>query len=392
MSDPQPSPQSLARSASDTESASATASVDETLRQVIDAAGNTVGEVPDVPREDLRALHRHMLRMRLLDQRMLSLQRQGRIGFYGMATGQEASITGSAYPLKATDWIFHALRETGVCLWRGTTFRELVCQLIGNSGDVLIGRQMPMHFSDRRVNSVAWSSVIGTQLPQAVGAAWAAKLQKRDDVCVGYIGDGGTSIGDFHAAMNFAAVYRVPCVIFCQNNQWAISVPLSQQTASSSIAIKAVAYGMPGIRVDGNDLLAVIAAMREAVDRARSGGGPTLIESVTFRIGGHSSSDDPTRYRSAELVQQWEQRDPVVRMERWLRAQGLLTDEDLASWTTETNDEISAAIKDAEALPPPALETMFTDVYKEMPPHIAEQMRYCLAMGEGQKFEGAFPL
>jgi len=365
---------------------------DETTRQVLDHDGKVVGAVPDVPDDDLRALHRHMVRMRLLDQRMLSLQRQGRIGFYGMATGQEASITGSAYPLRPTDWIFHALRETGVCLWRGTTVQELVCQLMGNSGDVLIGRQMPMHFSDRRVNSVAWSSVIGTQLPQAVGAAWAAKLQHRDDVCVGYIGDGGTSVGDFHAAMNFAAVYRVPCVIWCQNNQWAISVPLSAQTASSSIAIKAVAYGMPGIRVDGNDLLAVIAAMREAADRARSGGGPTFVEAVTFRMGGHSSSDDPTRYRPAELVQYWEQRDPLVRFERWLRDRGLLTDADLETWTTAFNDEISAAIQAAEALPPPSLETMFTDVYKDVPPHLAEQRDYALAMGEGRKFEGAFPL
>jgi pyruvate dehydrogenase E1 component alpha subunit len=267
-----------------------------------------------------------------------------------------------------------------------------VCQLIGNSGDVLIGRQMPMHFSDRRVKSVAWSSVIGTQLPQAVGAAWAAKLQRRDDVCVGYIGDGGTSTGDFHAAMNFAAVFRVPCVIFCQNNQWAISVPLSGQTASSSLAIKAVAYGMPGIRVDGNDLLAVISAMREAVDRARAGEGPTFIEALTFRMGGHSSSDDPTRYRSPELVQHWEQRDPVARMERWLRSQKMLTDADLETWTTEINDEISTAIKESEALPPPALETLFTDVYKDMPPHIAEQLRYAQSVGEGQKFEGAFPL
>ena len=365
---------------------------DETLRQVLDHEGKVVGVLPDVPDADLKALHRHLVRMRLFDQRMLSLQRQGRIGFYGMATGQEASITGSAYPLRPGDWIFHALRETGVCLWRGTTIRELVCQLIGNSGDVLIGRQMPMHFSDRKVNSVAWSSVIGTQLPQAVGAAWAAKLQKTDDVCVGYIGDGGTSIGDFHAAMNFAAVYQVPCVIFCQNNQWAISVPLSRQTASSSIAIKAVAYGMPGIRVDGNDLLAVIAAMREAVDRARSGGGPTFIESVTFRMGGHSSSDDPTRYRSADLVQYWEQRDPVARMERFLRGRNLLTDADLAAWTSEINDEISLAIKESEALPPPGLETMFTDVYKDMPLHLLEQMRYAQAVGEGTRFEGAFPL
>ena len=365
---------------------------DETLRQVLDHEGKLVGKLPELSNDDLRALYRHMLKMRQLDQRMLSLQRQGRIGFYGMATGQEAAITGSAYPLKNSDWVFHALRETGVCLWRGTTIKEFVCQLIGNSGDVLIGRQMPMHFSDRRVNSVAWSSVIGTQLPQAVGAAWAAKLQKKDDVCIGYIGDGGTSTGDFHAAMNFAAVYQVPCVIFCQNNQWAISVPLAQQTVSSSIAIKAVAYGMPGIRVDGNDVLAVIAAMREAVDRARSGGGPTFIEAVTFRMAGHSSSDDPTRYREAELVQYWEQRDPVARFDRYLRAQGLLSDADIEAWTTAVNDEISVAIKEAEALPPPALETMFTDVYKDMPPHIAEQMRYALAMGEGTKFEGAFPL
>jgi pyruvate dehydrogenase E1 component alpha subunit/2-oxoisovalerate dehydrogenase E1 component alpha subunit len=366
--------------------------VDETLRQVLDPDGSVVGPVPEIPAADLRKLHRHMLKMRLLDQRMLSLQRQGRIGFYGMATGQEASVTGSAYPLVPTDWIFHALRETGVCLWRGTTVKEIVCQLMGNSGDVLIGRQMPMHFSDRKVNSVAWSSVIGTQLPHAMGAAWAAKLQKKSDVMVGYIGDGGTSIGDFHAAMNFAAVFQVPCVFFCQNNQWAISVPLAAQTHSSSIAIKAVAYGMPGVRVDGNDLLAVIAAQREAVHRARSGGGPTLVESVTFRMGGHSSSDDPTRYRDAELVKHWERRDPLARFDKWMRAGGHLTDADLETWTAEINDEISAAITAAEALPPPPIESMFTDVYKDMPPHLAEQMRYAVAMGEGAKFEGAFPL
>lgn len=367
-------------------------SVDETLRRVLDDEGREIAPPPVVPEADLRAMHRHMLKMRQLDQRMLSLQRQGRIGFYGMATGQEASVTGSAYPLKPTDWVFHALRETGVCLWRGTTVKEFVCQLIGNSGDVLIGRQMPMHFSDRKVNSVAWSSVIGTQLPHAMGAAYAAKLQGHDTVCVGYIGDGGTSIGDFHAAMNFAAVWRTPNVFFCQNNQWAISVPLTAQTVSSSIAIKAEAYGMPGLRVDGNDLLAVIAAMREAVDRARSGGGPTFIESVTFRMGGHSSSDDPTRYRDPELVRTWEKRDPVARFGTWLRAKGLLTDADVATWTAEIDAEISAAITEAEALPPPGIETIFTDVYAEMPAHLREQMRYAQALGLGTRFEGAFPL
>jgi pyruvate dehydrogenase E1 component alpha subunit/2-oxoisovalerate dehydrogenase E1 component alpha subunit len=366
--------------------------VDETLRRVLDEQGREVAAPPAVPDDDLLALHRQLLKMRLLDQRMLSLQRQGRIGFYGMATGQEASVTGSAYPLRKGDWVFHALRETGVCLWRGTSIQELVCQLIGNSGDVLLGRQMPMHFSDRKVNSVAWSSVIGTQLPHAMGAAYAAKLLRHDTVCVGYIGDGGTSSGDFHAALNFAAVWKVPAVFFCQNNQWAISVPLAAQTASSSIAVKAEGYGMPGLRVDGNDLLAVIAAQREAVDRARAGGGPTLIESVTFRMGGHSSSDDPTRYRDAALVELWETRDPLARFAAWLRGKGLLTDARIEQWTREINDEISAAVTAAEALPPPGIETIFTDVYAEMPAHLIEQMKYAQALGLGTRFEGAFPL
>jgi pyruvate dehydrogenase E1 component alpha subunit/2-oxoisovalerate dehydrogenase E1 component alpha subunit len=366
--------------------------IDETLRRVLDDEGRAIGTVPEIPAADLRRMYRHMLVLRTMDQRMLSLQRQGRIGFYGLTTGQEASVTGSAYPLRPTDWFFPALRETGVSMWRGTSIRDIVCQLIGNSGDVLIGRQMPMHFSDRKVNAVAWSSVIGTQLVHAMGAAWAAKITKMDDVMVGYIGDGGTSSSDFHAAMNFAGVKRVPVVFFCQNNHWAISVPLAAQTASSSIAIKADAYGMPGIRVDGNDLFAVIAAMREAVDRARSGGGPTFIESVTFRMGGHSSSDDPTRYRDPALVEAWEKRDPMARLGAYMSANGLLADADVEGWTAEINDEISRSVTEAEALPPPALETLFSDVYAHMPPHIAEQMKYAQARGLGKKFDGAFPL
>jgi pyruvate dehydrogenase E1 component alpha subunit len=365
---------------------------DETLRRVLDDDGRAVGSVPDLPDDVLRRMYRHMLVMRTMDGRMLSLQRQGRIGFYGLTTGQEAAVTGSAVPLEPSDWIFPALRETGVSMWRGTTIEQLICQLIGNSGDVLIGRQMPMHFSDRAVNAVAWSSVIGTQLVHAMGAAWAAKLMKTKDVMVGYIGDGGTSSSDFHAALNFAAVKQAPVVFFCQNNQWAISVPITAQTVSSSIAIKADAYGMPGVRVDGNDVLAVVAAMREAVDRARSGGGPTFIEALTFRIGGHSSSDDPTRYRDPGQVEAWEKRDPLARFGAWLRATSRLTDADVAAWTQEIQDEISSAITAAEALPPPPLETLFGDVYARMPAHIEEQMKYAKALGLGTRFEGAFPL
>jgi pyruvate dehydrogenase E1 component alpha subunit/2-oxoisovalerate dehydrogenase E1 component alpha subunit len=360
--------------------------------QVLDHEGRAKGAVPELPVEDHRRLLRHMLGLRVLDQRMLSLQRQGRIGFYGTASGQEAAITGSAYAARPTDWVFPALRELGVSMWRGTTVKEVICQLIGNRGDVLIGRQMPMHFSDRKVLSVAWSSVIGTQLPHAVGAAWAAKLQKHDTVMLGYMGDGASSSSDFHAAANFAGVYKLPVVFFCQNNQWAISVPLSRQTASESIAIKASAYGFPGVRVDGNDILAVIAATREALDRARRGDGPTLIEAVTFRMGGHSSSDDPTRYRDPALVPEWEKRDPVTRYRAYLRKRKLVSEEDEARWAAETNEQITEAIQEAEALPPPPLETLFTDVYARMPRHIEEQMRYAIAMGEGARFEGAFPL
>ncbi len=362
------------------------------MRRVLDAHGTLVGNPPEVPADDLKRLFRHIVKMRVLDQRMLSLQRQGRIGFYGTATGQEAAVTGSGYALRDTDWVFPALREMGVSLWRGTTIQEIVCQLIGNSGDVLRGRQMPCHFSDIKVRSVAWSSVIGTQLVHAMGAAWAARIRGDDTVMMGYMGDGASSSADFHAAANFAGVYKLPVVFFCQNNQWAISVPLSAQTASSSIAVKAVAYGFPGEQVDGNDLLAVIAATREAVARARRGEGPTLIEAVTFRMGGHSSSDDPTRYREAGLVSTWEARDPLARLRTWLTAEGVVSKADEERWTAEINDEISAAITAAEALPPPPIESLFEDVYAALPRHLAEQQRYAVAMGEGRKFDGAFPL
>jgi len=360
--------------------------------QTLDLEGRAVGPVPDIPAEDLLRLLRHMRMMRVLDQRMLSLQRQGRIGFYGTAAGQEAAVTGSAYALRPTDWVFPALREMGVSLWRGTTFTEIVCQLIGNSGDVLIGRQMPCHFSDRKVLSVAWSSVIATQLPHAMGAAWAAKLRGDDTVMMGYLGDGATSTGDFHAAANFAGVLAAPVVFFIQNNQWAISVPLSRQTAAETLAIKAESYGFPGVRVDGNDILAVIAATREAVARARRGEGPTLIEAVTFRMGGHSSSDDPTRYRESGLVEEWQRRDPVTRFTAYLAGLGLLKEGDAERWDAEADQKIAAAVKEAEALPPPPIESMFSDVYAKMPSHIEEQMRYAVAMGSGGKVEGAFPL
>ncbi|WP_433930661.1 thiamine pyrophosphate-dependent dehydrogenase E1 component subunit alpha [Sorangium cellulosum] len=320
----------------------------------------------------LRAF-REIKRLRLLDARMLLLQRQGRVGFYGACTGQEATPIATALALEPGDWIFPALRESVMMLVRGFPLRTYVAQVFGNTGDLLKGRQMPSHMSGRRVNQVSWSSCIGPQIPQAVGAAWAAKLRRDSTVVVGFMGDGATSEPDFHSAMNFAAVFRVPCVMICQNNHWAISVPTERQTASRTIAIKGRAYGVPSMRVDGNDVIAVYRAVSEAVARARSGGGPTFIEALTYRVGAHSSSDDPSRYRSQEEVDRWTQRDPLLRLGRHLAARGLLDDAAEAALEAELNAEIAAAVTEVEGMDPPARETLFEDVYAELPWHLRDQ-------------------
>jgi pyruvate dehydrogenase E1 component alpha subunit/2-oxoisovalerate dehydrogenase E1 component alpha subunit len=269
--------------------------------------------------------------------------------------------------------VFPALRESVMMLVRGFPLSTYIAQIFGNSGDVLKGRQMPSHMSGRSVNQVAWSSCIGPQVPQAVGAAWAAKLKRDRTVTVGFMGDGATSEPDFHNAMNFAGVFRVPCVMICQNNHWAISVPASRQTASPTIAIKGRAYGVPSVRVDGNDLLAVYAVVAEAVRRARAGEGPTFIEALTYRIGAHSTSDDPSRYRSQEEVEMWMKRDPLLRLRRHLALRGLIDDAADAALEQKLNDQIAEAITAVEPLGPPARETIFDDVYAELPWHLAEQ-------------------
>jgi pyruvate dehydrogenase E1 component alpha subunit/2-oxoisovalerate dehydrogenase E1 component alpha subunit len=317
--------------------------------------------------------YRAMLRIRTLDERMMTLQRQGRIGFYGTCTGQEAACIGSAYALRSSDWIFPALREGGAMLLRGFPLVPYIAQIFGNSGDITKGRQMPSHQAAASVHQVSWSSVIGTQLSQAVGAAWAAKLKKDDTVVMAYLGDGATSSNDFHVAMNFAGVFKAPVVFVCQNNHWSISVPTDHQTASESIAIKAVAYGMPGLKVDGNDVSAVYAAVAAAVEGARRGQGPSLVELETYRMGAHSSSDDPSRYRDPAEVEVWKKKDPVeclrarlLALKAWSAAKDKALQEELL-------EEVNAAIKEAESLPPPTVDTLFDDVYQGEPWHLAEQ-------------------
>jgi pyruvate dehydrogenase E1 component alpha subunit/2-oxoisovalerate dehydrogenase E1 component alpha subunit len=219
------------------------------------------------------------------------------------------------------------------------------------------------------------SSCVGTQIPHAVGIAMAMKIAgDAGKMAIGYMGDGATSEPDFHVAMNFAGVFRPPVVLFCQNNQWAISTPGAAQTASESMAIKAVAYGIPGVRVDGNDVLAVRAATRDAADRARSGGGPTFIEALTYRVSAHSSSDDPSRYRDESVTLEWrERRDPIERLRRWGIAAGWLTDADDARTGADIEAQVRAAIEAEEGAPPPPLTSLIEDVYAEVPWHLREQ-------------------
>jgi pyruvate dehydrogenase E1 component alpha subunit/2-oxoisovalerate dehydrogenase E1 component alpha subunit len=328
---------------------------------------------PALDRPELLRLYRGMVRTRLLEQKLFGMQRQGRIMFYAIGTGEEASNIGAPFALGPADWFLPGHRHGGAMLMRGMPLEAYLGQLYGNSFDRQKGRHMPVHFSYKPANIVTWSSPVGTQLPHAVGAAMAAKIKGDPVVVMAGLGDGATSTPDFHVAMNFAGVFWAPVVFVCNNNQYAISVPLQTQTRAETLAVKAIAYGFPGVRVDGNDILAVLAAAREAVERARAGGGPTFIECVTYRVGPHSSADDPTRYRSAAEVEAWRARDPIARFRTYLAGEGIWTDADEAKLHEELTREIEEAIRVVEAAGPPSLETLFTDVYHDLPWHLEEQ-------------------
>ncbi len=328
---------------------------------------------PALSKELLLRGYREMRRLRAIDARMIVLQRQGRVGFYGACTGQEAVPIATGLALGKDDWVFPALREQSVMLVRGFPLQQFIAQVFGNSGDVLKGRQMPSHHSGRSVNQVSWSSCIGPQIPQAVGAAWAMKLRRDPAVSVGFLGDGATSQPDFHNAMSFAARFKVPCLLICQNNHWSISVPTEKQTASRTLAIKGRAYGVPSVRVDGNDLLAVYKVITDAAQRARAGEGPTFIEALTYRIGAHSTSDDPTRYRSNEEVEAWAKKDPLDRLRKHLALLGLVTEASDAELDAELTADIQTAVNEVEKLPPPPRASLFEDVYAELPWNLREQ-------------------
>jgi pyruvate dehydrogenase E1 component alpha subunit len=328
---------------------------------ILDSDGNLDSALePELSGDDLKRLYRAMVLGRRLDERMLRLQRQGRIGTFAPIKGQEASQIGSVFTLRTTDWMVPSFRETAAMLWRGWPIEKMLRFFAG----YLEGGQPGPEQRDLPI-----TIPVATQLPHAVGLAYAAQYKGRDEVVMVYCGDGATSEGDFHEALNFAGVWHVPVVFLIQNNQWAISVPLKKQTHSRTIAQKALAYGFPGIQVDGNDALAVYCASLEAVNRARGGGGPTLIECVTYRLGVHTTADDPTKYRSDEEVKAWERKDPLTRFSAYLEKRNLLEQ----GLEEQVDAEIARAVKAFEETAAANPLAMFDHAYAELPPHLRDQ-------------------
>ena len=352
--------------------------------RVLDEEGDVVGDVPDLDDETLVEMYRQMRLARRFDKRAVSLQRQGRMGTFPPLSGQEGSQIGSAYALEAEDWLFPSYREHAAAVARGLPLERILLYWMGHEA----GNRIP---EDANVFPVAVP--IATQIPHAVGAAWAAKLRGQQRAFLCHFGDGATSEGDFHEALNFAGVFDTPTVFFCNNNQWAISVPRERQTASETIAQKAVAYGFEGVQVDGMDPLAVYKVTREAVRKARDPDEgrrrPTLIEAVQYRFGAHTTADDPTVYRTDEEVEEWKQRDPIPRLESFLRETGRLDDEAVEAIEEDVETEVADAIDAAESVPRPDPGEMFEHVHAEMPRDLRDQRDAFEAMRE-QYGDGAF--
>lgn len=346
-------------------------------------------KAPDLDKEKALRIYRTMVTTRILDERMLAAQRQGRLSFYMQCTGEEAAVIGSAAALDDNDMIMAQYREQGALAYRGFTIDEFMNQLFGNELDYGKGRQMPVHYGSSKLNYMTISSPLATQIPQATGYAYGQKLAGDGQCTITYFGEGAASEGDFHAALNMAAVQRVPVIFLCRNNGYAISTPATEQFAADGVAPRAYGYKMDVIRVDGNDILAVHEATRAARQLAVEHNRPVLIEAMTYRLAAHSSSDDPSGYRSKDEEAAWRQKDPILRMRLWLESKKWWSEDDEKKLQESMRREVLETMKRAQKRPPPPLETLVTDVYDEVPPALAEQFQKLKA--HIRKYPEAYP-
>jgi 2-oxoisovalerate dehydrogenase E1 component alpha subunit len=331
------------------------------------------GKAPDIDKEKALRIYRAMVTTRVLDERMLGAQRQGRLSFYMQCTGEEASVIGSTAALDDADMIMAQYREQGALAYRGFTIDEFMNQLFGNELDYGKGRQMPVHYGSSKLNYMTISSPLATQIPQATGYAYGQKMAGDGHCTVVYFGEGAASEGDFHAGLNMAAVHRVPAIFICRNNGYAISTPAVEQFAADGIAPRAFGYKMDVIRVDGNDILAVYQATEAARKLAVEENRPVLIEAMTYRLAAHSSSDDPSGYRSKDEEAVWREKDPILRMQNWLTKKKWWSESEEKELQERLRREVLETMKRAQKLPPPPLETLITDVYDEVPPLLNAQ-------------------
>ena len=350
--------------------------VDIPMLQILSAEGELIEKAvePDLSKEEALKIFNTMHYIRVLDERMVGAQRQGRISFYLASTGEEAASVASAAALSDDDMIMSQYREQGALAYRGYTTEQFMNQMFSNKDDPNKGRQMPIHYGDKPLNFMTISSPLGTQIPQASGYAYGQKMSDKDVVTICYFGEGAASEGDFHAGLNMAAVLNCPVIFFCRNNGYAISTPAEEQFAGDGIASRGLGYGIKTIRVDGNDVLAIYAATKEARRIAIEEKCPVLIEAMTYRLAAHSTSDDPTGYRSREEEDKWRAKDPIARMAKWLESKGWFDEAENQKRVDKARQDVLAAMKSCEKTDVCAIEDIVEDVYDTAPWHLKEQL------------------
>jgi pyruvate dehydrogenase E1 component alpha subunit len=319
---------------------------------------------PNLGEDQIREIFELMVLSRTFDEVALKLQREGRIGTFASAKGQEATQVGSAYALRSEDWLFPSFRENAAYIARGMPIGLLFEYWGGDER----GNKIPDN-----VNAFTVAIPVATQIPHAVGFAWGAKLRKDKRAVLVYFGDGATSEGDFHEGMNFAGIFKLPVIFLCENNQWAISLPRARQCAAKTLAQKALGYGFEGVQVDGNDVFAVYKATKKALEKAYEGNGPTLIECVTYRVSDHTTSDDASRYRDPKELEGWIRKDPIDRLRRYMKRVGIWSEEYEKNAEANASDKVRKAVEEAESLQPQLPTEMFIWAFKDMTPRLKEE-------------------